>query len=112
MNYDAKMLVLNGGKQQSAYGRHCISLCMQILAPMTKQAETFRMRKKEADILFDYKRSYIMCHMSCVTCHITCVMCPVLHVTCHLSLTPKATATEPPPANSASMHIRPVCKVT
>ena len=40
-----------------------------------------------------------------------CVTCHMLHVTCHLSptLTATATATEPPPANSPTMHSRLVC---
>ncbi len=35
--------------------------------------------------------------MSHVTCHMS-------HVTCHLSPMPTATATDPPPANSPTMH--------
>ena len=38
-------------------------------------------------------------HMSCVTCH-------MLRVTCHLSVTPTATATDAPPANFPTMHCR------
>ena len=38
------------------------------------------------------------------------VMCQVLCVTCHLSLRPTATATDPPPANSHIMHSRLVPK--
>ena len=37
-------------------------------------------------------------------CHISCVICQVLRVTCHRSLMPTATATDPPPANSLNMH--------
>ena len=33
-------------------------------------------------------------------------MCHVSHVTYHTSLTPIATATDPPPANSPTMHSR------
>ena len=40
----------------------------------------------------------------------SCVTCRVSQVTCHLSLTPTATATDPPPANSPIMHNRLVCK--
>ena len=43
--------------------------------------------------------------MSCVTCNILCV-------TCHLSLTPPATATYPPPANSPTMHSMLIRKET
>ena len=38
-----------------------------------------------------------MCHVSHFPVHL-------LHVNCHLSLTPTATATDPPPANSPTMH--------
>ena len=41
--------------------------------------------------------------MSCVVRHLT-------PVTCQLSLTPTATATDPPSANSPSMHRKLVCK--
>ena len=58
-----------------------------------------------------------MCHVSSVTCHLSRVMCQVsqvlchmLRVTCHFSLTPTATATDPPAANSPTMHSRLVCK--
>ena len=47
--------------------------------------------------------------MPCVTCHLSGVMCQVSRVTCHLSLTPTATATDPP-ANSPIMHSRLVCE--
>ena len=33
-------------------------------------------------------------------------MCHMSDVTCHLLLTPTATATDPPPANSPTMHSR------
>ena len=52
----------------------------------------------------------IKCHVSRITCHVSCVMLLVSHVTCHLSLTPTATATDPPPANSPIMHSRLVGK--
>ena len=44
-----------------------------------------------------------MCHVSGVTYHGLCV-------TCHLSLTPTAKATDPPPANSPIMHSGLICK--
>ena len=50
-----------------------------------------------------YNASPVRCHVSCVTYH----MPPD---TCHLSLTPKATATDAPPANSPTTHIRLVQK--
>ena len=54
--------------------------------------------------------SYVMCHKSCVMCHVYCVTCCVSHVTCQLSLTTKATATDPPHDNSAILPNRLVCK--
>ena len=55
--------------------------------------------------------------MSHTTCNVSCTMYPVTHVAfcrspviCHLSLMPKATATDPPPANSPTMHSRMVGK--
>ena len=61
----------------------------------------------------DYKKnqvSCVRCNMSCVTCHMSCVMCHMLRVTCHMSLTSTATAMDPPPVNSHTMHSRMVCK--
>ena len=43
-------------------------------------------------------------------CQVSHVTCPVLRVTCHLSLTPIAKATDPPPAKSPIMHSRLVGK--
>ena len=43
--------------------------------------------------------SYLLGHVSRVTCH-------MLHVTCHLSLTQTATAIDPPPAFSPTVHNR------
>ena len=45
-----------------------------------------------------------------IICHMSGVACCVLRVTCHLSITPTATATDPPPANSPIMHSRLVAK--
>ena len=47
--------------------------------------------------------SHILCHVS----HVTCNLSPA---TCHLSQPPTATATYPPPANSPTMHSKPVHK--
>ena len=46
----------------------------------------------------------IMCHMSPVTCHLSPITCHLIFVTCHLS--PTATATDPHPDNSPTMHSR------
>ena len=50
--------------------------------------------------------------MSCVACRVSHsgVICCVSPVICQLSLTPIATATDPPPANSPIMHSRLFCK--
>ena len=65
--------------------------------------------------------SHVTCDISHVTCDISHVMCHsarfmphchVSHVTCqcHLSLTPTATVTDPPPANSPTMPSMLICK--
>ena len=41
-----------------------------------------------------------------VMCYMSGVRCSVLRVTCHLSLKPTATATDPPSAKSPNMHSR------
>ena len=46
----------------------------------------------------------VKCYVSHVTCKVLHVMCPVSPFTCHLSLTPTATATHPPAANSPIIH--------
>ena len=43
------------------------------------------------------KKNKINCHMSHITCHMS-------FITCHLSPMPVATATDPSPANSTTMH--------
>ena len=53
---------------------------------------------------------YVIRHMSCVTCHLSQVKCHLLCVTCHMSLMQTATAMDPPPANSLTMHSRMVGK--
>ena len=45
-----------------------------------------------------------------IMCQVSNVMCYVSDVNCHMSLTPTATATNPPPANSPIMHSRLVRK--
>ena len=51
---------------------------------------TIPRRKKEK------KWSYVTCHLSCVTCHVP-------YVTSHLSLTQRATDTDPRLCNSPTM---------
>ena len=77
--------------------------CLQIVAPILKQTETNR--KKEDVFLFCFCKSCVNCHMSGAT-----FVCCVSRVTYCLSLTPTATATNPPPDNSPDMHSRLVCK--
>ena len=73
----------------------------------TETDNNFKKKKKEKN----YKRKF---HVSCVTCHVSCVTCHMSHIPCHLSpftiLTPTATTTDPPPANSPAMHNRLVHK--
>ena len=54
--------------------------------------------------------SGVKCQVSNVRCHMSNVMCHVSPVTCHMSLRPTATATDPPTANSPTIHSRLVCK--
>ena len=55
--------------------------------------------------------SLFMCHMSRVPCHLSCVMCHMSPATCHLSPTPsRATASDPPTANSPILHSMLVCR--
>ena len=54
--------------------------------------------------------SHVICHVSRVRCHLSHVTPPLSPVTSHLSLPPTATATDPPPDNSTTMHSRLVCK--
>ena len=51
-----------------------------------------------------------MCHVSRVRCCMSCVRCRIWCVTCERSLTPTATAKEPPTVNSPIMHTRPFFK--
>ena len=44
--------------------------------------------------------------------NVSCVTCCMWHVACHLSLTPTATATNPPLANFPIMNGRLVPKIT
>ena len=65
--------------------------------------------------------SGVMCYVSFVRCQVSHVMCHVPHITCHMSpvtstchmsLTPTATATDPPSANSSTLRRRLVRKDT
>ena len=51
-----------------------------------------------------------MCQVSHVTCHVSFATYHhhLSHVTCHMSLMPTATVTDPPPANSPTMHCKPI----
>ena len=46
--------------------------------------------------------SCVTCHVSNIMCHVSSVICYMTHVICHLS--PTGTTTDPPPANSTTMH--------
>ena len=54
--------------------------------------------------------SHLSCTVSCTMYHVTHVACRRSPVICHLSLMPKATATDPQPANSPTMYGRMVGK--
>ena len=69
--------------KKSSIGRHWILWRVRIVALIPKRTETDRKGPK---------------------------MCPISPVTCHLSLTPTATATEHFAANSPIMHCRLICK--
>ena len=57
------------------------------------------------------QKDQIMFHVSCLQGHVSCFMYRVSPFTCHMALTPVATVTELPLANSPTVHIRMVCKV-
>ena len=63
-------------------------------------------KKKGEGPTFCVGWGHVTFHVSHITCHISCVMCLFSSVTCHLSLIPKATAADPPLANSHSIHSR------
>ena len=69
---------------------------------MPKRTERDRQGKEK--IICHVSRG--ICNVSCVLCHVSCscVTCCVSPVTCHLSLMRTSTATDPPPANSPTMH--------
>ena len=72
----------------------------QILAPIPKRTKTNRKGPTNIFLL----------HVVCVTYHMSLVICHIKCFACHLSLMPSATATDPPPANSPTMHSRLVWK--
>ena len=70
-----------------------ISQCVLIVAPIPKKSKIFKQKNQSK-----YLSLIIMPY----------VMCPMSRVKCHLSLTPTATVTDPPPDNFPTMHGRPV----
>ena len=54
--------------------------------------------------------SGVRCQVLGVRCQVSDVRCQVSLGTCHLSLTLTATDTDPPPANSPTMHRRLICQ--
>ena len=52
--------------------------------------------------------SCVTCHVSHVMCHMSCVTYHVSHVMCNMSLTPTATAMDPPHGNSPTVQSRMV----
>ena len=83
-------------KKNLAYRRHWISCPLWIVAPIPKRGETDKQEKEE--------KYYFKCHVSGAACHMSCVTCRVSPVTCPWSLTPTATAKDPFPGNSPTMH--------
>ena len=71
--------------------------CVWIVTPILRNLENLSQQNEKE------RKKCVVSHMSCATCHVS-------NVACHLSLTPTATATDPHPANSPSMHSRLVCK--
>ena len=51
-----------------------------------------------------------ICHLSSVAYHVPHGMSQVSPIKCHLSLMPTATATDPPPPKSPTMHSMLVCQ--
>ena len=52
----------------------------------------------------------VKCQVSCVRCPLSWILCHVSCVTCRMSLSSTATAMDPPPAHSPTVHSRMVCK--
>ena len=61
-------------------------------------------------IIFFENMLCVMCHMSGVRCQVSHFLFHVSRGTCHMSLSPTATATDPSAANSYTIHSRMVCK--
>ena len=80
LNYTKLNCIVNN----SALGRHWICRRVRIVAPIPKRTEREERKKRRRK-------------KSCVTCRVS-------RVTCHLSLTPTATAIDPPPTNSPIMQ--------
>ena len=75
---------------------------MQIVALIPKQTTTKKTIKNNV--------LCVMCHMPHVRFQVSHITYLVSHVACHLSLSPTATARDPPSANSPLKHSRLVCK--
>ena len=65
-----------------ASGRHWISQCVRIVAPIPKKTKNQAHTKKS---WVTSHVSHVMCHMSCVTCHMSFFACNVSCDVCHLS---------------------------
>ena len=88
-----------------AYGRPWISWRVRIVTQIKY------LKKKLYQVSYvSCHVSRVMCHISRVACYLSLVTCCMLPVACHMSLTPTATATDPPHANSSTLHSRMVCK--
>ena len=104
--------------------RHWISCHLRVVAAILKIVRNEGKRLCFLFLLNLFIWSHVTCYVSGVTCHVSCVTCKVSNVVCHLSfvtchlspvtihlsLTPTPTPTDPPPANSPTMHSRVVHK--
>ena len=71
---------------------NCFTFCFTLTLNLSRYADSISDKKKYILIIFK-KKNYMS--------HVTCQLSPA---TGHMSLTPTATATDPPPANSPTMH--------
>ena len=78
--------------------RHMEDIKLFDVAPIPKWTEAER------------KGQHVTCQVSQVRCHVSLVVFRMSPVSCHLSLTPRAIDTDPPPAKSLNMHSRLVHK--
>ena len=84
--------------RNSAYKWPWISWHVRIVALIQKSEKNGQKKCKQKSLVMCIM-SGIKCHMSHFTCHGSSATYHLFPITFHLSLTPTATATDPPPAN-------------